>query len=219
MARYLVAHLAPGAGGCPPLLSVQGFAELHRQQVRISEHVDYALGWRVTHLDGEQVITHTGETANYHSEMIVLPESGMGLVILTNCNNGAIAQLALDRIGAGMVRLLRGQPRASQRLTFQGFYLLFNGLALLLSVLSGWSLFESVQSWRRSGPALAREGVLLVGQLVLPLALLRYLPRRFHASFRLLRLYVPDMTWWLFGLVALSLAASVVRLACRTFKR
>jgi hypothetical protein len=64
------------------------------------------------------------------------------VVVLANANNGLVAQLHLDQIAPGVLRLLLGQPEAEKRLPFAAFTLLVKSVVLLLSAGQAWA-------WRR----------------------------------------------------------------------
>lgn len=57
-------------------------------QVSVDEYLSYALGLLVERRYGIQLVLHGGDVIGYHSEMIWLPEHGVGSVILTNGDPG-----------------------------------------------------------------------------------------------------------------------------------
>lgn len=54
----------------------------------------YALGWEAGTFGGQRLISHTGSTYGFNSRTCFLPDSDLGLVVLTNLNGGG-ALLAL----------------------------------------------------------------------------------------------------------------------------
>jgi len=57
-------------------------------QVSFDQHVSYGLGLWLEHRYGIDFIYHGGDVVGYHSEMVWLPEHGVGAVILTNGDPG-----------------------------------------------------------------------------------------------------------------------------------
>ena len=86
MAHYLVAQLEHGRYGAASILSSQGIAELHQPAVQMFPGRDfyYGMGW-VDRLPNDiPVWWHDGDTDDFHAEMMIAPDSGWGVVILTN---------------------------------------------------------------------------------------------------------------------------------------
>ncbi len=176
-----------------------------------------AMGWRMQEFAGERVLQHGGEVSNYRADMLIMPGHGIGVVVLANANNGLVAQLHLDQIAPGVLRLLLGQPEAEKRLPFAAFTLLVKSVVLLLSAGQVWA-------WRRllSGRSNTRRPRMkraiftaLVGDLLAPLLLLWGVPRWSRSPRSLLRQYVPDLSSWLLTTAALLLLRGAVRLLKR----
>jgi len=223
MAGYLIAYLNEGRYGEASVLSAAGIAELHRPQVEIAPGNAYAMGWRVELWDGVRVLRHGGETANWRAEMVLLPEkSRLGIIVLTNANNGLVAQLGLDQIAAGVVKLLLGQQLQRSKLTLRRFYLLLDGAMALLTSLQIWAFVRLLRRWHQpiQGRALpfVNQAVLSLIALVLPLSLLKRIPKWADAPWSLLSLYVPDLSSWLAGISLLSFITGIMRIG-RIFLR
>jgi hypothetical protein len=86
--------------------------------VIVGENVTYGMGLMVDTKYGIQVVHHGGDLAGYHSDMIWLPDYGVGAVILTNADSGVIIRGPLLR------RLLEvlfdGKPEAEDMLKIAG---------------------------------------------------------------------------------------------------
>jgi hypothetical protein len=82
--------------------------------VIVGEDVTYGMALMVEATYGIPVVHHGGDLAGYHSDMIWLPEHGVGAVILTNADSGVIIRGPLLR------RLLEvlfdGKPEAEEAL-------------------------------------------------------------------------------------------------------
>ena len=109
MARYLAAHQNGGRLGDARLLSLAGMAELLRPGAEAgSPDAFYAMGWSVVQDGDVRVIGHTGETFDFRSTMALVPDRGMGYVLLMNADT-ALGRGRLTGIGQGVYSLLLGR--------------------------------------------------------------------------------------------------------------
>jgi CubicO group peptidase (beta-lactamase class C family) len=217
LTHYLVAQLNGGRYQDAAVLSPGGIAQLHAPAARMDAQGDaYGMGW-VSSSAGEPSIWHGGDTANFHSDLILLPAQHWGLVVLMNVN-GDLAMLsnAQGVIAQGVRRLLLGQP-APAASTFGQRYLVFDGVLGLGSALGIWSLVRLVR--RRKHPLRHRPGSVLTGialpllwEVGLPLFLLIGFPPLMQATWALTLLYFPDLGYWLLALCLLLLGPGTLRL-------
>ncbi|MGE0640872.1 MAG: serine hydrolase domain-containing protein [Thermoanaerobaculia bacterium] len=115
LAKYVEMELAKGLlpdGG--RLVSEANLLARYAPQVQVGEDVTYGMALMVDRRWGVPVVHHGGDLAGYHSDMIWLPEQGVGAVILTNGDTGYLLRGPLLR------RLLEvlfdGQPEAEAQL-------------------------------------------------------------------------------------------------------
>jgi len=115
LARYVEMELAKGMlPGGRRLVSEENLRARYQPQVIVGADVTYGMALMVDTRYGVPVVHHGGDLAGYHSDMIWLPEHGVGAVILTNGDSGVIIRGPLLR------RLLEvlfdGKPEAEQML-------------------------------------------------------------------------------------------------------
>jgi CubicO group peptidase (beta-lactamase class C family) len=111
MAVWLRLHLGEGSHEGARLLSAASVRELQRPHVRVAEledehlggdrafeptrgylgSIDYGLGWFVTEFRGRPVVFHGGGLNGQRSAVGLLPEEGIGVVILSNMQDTEIA--------------------------------------------------------------------------------------------------------------------------------
>jgi CubicO group peptidase (beta-lactamase class C family) len=112
MAHYLIAQLNDGRYGGAAVLSPSGTAELHRPAVPTG-HTDtsYGMGWFVGLVNGIPAVFHHGETFTFHSNMVLMPESHQGVVVLMNAENSLdlFTHGRMGTVAAGIASLLAGQ--------------------------------------------------------------------------------------------------------------
>lgn len=211
MARWLLLHLSDGSLDGVRVLSSAAMEILHAPSVFTKRRGSRAaMGWRVESLGDEWILRHGGEVSNFRADMLLVPGRGLGVVVLQNVNNGLVAQLGLDQVAANVMRLLLGFPLAQRKLTFSRFYLCLDLALLVLTFLQAvlWPLLTLL-----GRPSLILYIVLALDSLWPLLAFWR-LPRIVDMTWRGLRLYVPDLYWWvvIIGVVTLLLnGISVVR--------
>jgi CubicO group peptidase (beta-lactamase class C family) len=90
MARYAQLELAKGvAPDGKRLVSEENLVERRKRGVLVSEDTWYGMGLFERVAWGVPVVTHGGTLLGYHSNFYVLPEAGIGAVVLTNADPGA----------------------------------------------------------------------------------------------------------------------------------
>ncbi len=116
MIRYVQLEL--GKGVTPEgkrVVSEANLVERRKKGVQVGPDSWYGMGLFQRDASGVQVVTHGGTLLGYHSNWYALPESGVGLVILTNADPGA------QMFGPVLRRLLEvlydGQPEAARDIT------------------------------------------------------------------------------------------------------
>ena len=122
MARYLQMELANGvAPDGTRVVSAENLARTRAPRVAIPPEPGlptlfstagnhYAMGWVVDTYQGQPVLSHTGGTLGFVSEIAFLPEADLGIVILTNGGQGAAGfNFAVQ---SRLLELLFDQPAA-----------------------------------------------------------------------------------------------------------
>jgi CubicO group peptidase (beta-lactamase class C family) len=221
MTHYLVAQMNGGRYLDASLLTAGGITQLHNPTAVMNGQGDaYGMGWVISPargFQGEPSIWHGGDTANFHSDMIILPRKQVGIIVLTNVN-GNLARMtnAQGMIAQGVQNLLLGQQPTPGSMFWQR-YLLFNAALFLCSVLVLASALRLLQG--RKQP-LKRDPLSLVIKLALPLlweiglpvGILLGFPTQTQASWPLILLYFPDLGYWLLIICFLLLATGALRL-------
>jgi CubicO group peptidase (beta-lactamase class C family) len=96
--RYVQMELANGVlPDGTRYVSEQALLERRQPQVALGSTGSYGMGLIVDHTWGVPVVHHGGDLTGFHSDMMWLPEQGVGAVILTNADNGAYIRGPLQR--------------------------------------------------------------------------------------------------------------------------
>ena len=114
MLRYVAMELAEGAlpdGG--RYVGKEALLARQAPQVAVGSDASYGMGLTVDRTYGIPVVFHGGDVFGHHSDMIWLPEHGVGAVILTNGAPGFILRSAFRR--KMLEVLFDGKPEADER--------------------------------------------------------------------------------------------------------
>jgi CubicO group peptidase (beta-lactamase class C family) len=79
------------------IIGSNSLLERRIKKVSVSEHETYGMGLMVNNTYGIPVVHHGGDLIGHHSDMIWLPEQGIGAVILTNGDPGWLIRSVFQR--------------------------------------------------------------------------------------------------------------------------
>ncbi|MBP9777663.1 MAG: beta-lactamase family protein [Rickettsiaceae bacterium] len=88
MAKYLVLEMNQGVLAGNRIVSEEVILERRKPGIRASAETSYGLGLGIYNQQGLNMIGHDGGTLGFASLLFFQPESGIGMVILTNSSNG-----------------------------------------------------------------------------------------------------------------------------------
>ncbi|MCE7984452.1 MAG: class A beta-lactamase-related serine hydrolase [Caldilinea sp. CFX5] len=109
MAHYLLMHNNAGRFQGQQILSATSIVVLHTPPP--NSQSTYAMGWLADMVNGHQVLAHNGILSTFYADMVLLPESHQGFVLLYNIHSLAQDTVGFPKIKAGMIALLTGgQP-------------------------------------------------------------------------------------------------------------
>jgi CubicO group peptidase (beta-lactamase class C family) len=135
MTHYLIAHLNDGRYGEAMILLPAGIAELHRPAVPIIgiDDVFYGMGWYIAPTNGVPTVRHVGETANFHANLVLVPEGRWGIVLLMNGDSAFLGRSRIEEMITGVTSLLVGRtpPPATPLYEELFFYFVIIGIFIL----------------------------------------------------------------------------------------
>jgi CubicO group peptidase (beta-lactamase class C family) len=196
MSHYLIAQLNGGAYSQQQVLSPQGIEALHSAGPKSS----YAMGWIVHGQPGSRKIEHTGDTSNFHSNMLLLPDQQLGIVILINVS-GYSQINAINIPIEGVAAILLGQELSAAvdpPANWVSPLIPLAPLFILVIWIAGSYFF--IQRRRRKG-SLPPRGVQRLWRYYLPLAVdlilasiaWIFVPRQFLTPMETIGLFTPDI--------------------------
>lgn len=114
--RYVQMELAQGVlPNGRRYISADVLEARQAEQVRTGKHSWYGMGLDVDMRWGTPMVYHGGRLRGYRTNMAWFPEHGVGVVVLTNADNGNVLMDALPRRVAEL--MLDGEPEAQSAVT------------------------------------------------------------------------------------------------------
>jgi CubicO group peptidase (beta-lactamase class C family) len=93
MARFLQLHLNDGVADGERVLASETVELLHRQWATAHEAMPgLTFGFVERYHDGTRTLWHNGSTISFHSDLVLVPEAGLGLFVSFNGSGGAQAR-------------------------------------------------------------------------------------------------------------------------------
>jgi len=218
MTHYLIAQLNGGQYQENRVLSAPGLAQLHAAGASVGRSAAYAMGWLVSGAPGSTRLDHSGDVSNFHSNLLLLPDQQIGIVILINVN-GLNNAAALNVPIEGVAALLVGEG-LSAAVDPPVDWLTPALLLLPLLIAAVWIIgsYRGLRRWQRRGEWPGR-GWPLLWRYLLPLAIdvglagaaWMILPRQFQTPMAVISLFVPDVFLIVLLVTALGLGWAIVR--------
>lgn len=214
MSRYLAFQQT----GAPAILSPDGLETLHSSCIPATGENEYCMGWVRGPFGGLEALYHEGMAVGYYSVVVIEPNSGYGVVVLSDVNNMVIAP-PKDIAVALLEHLVNGTSlTVSHR-----FWQTYGVIDLALVVLTGlmvWSLVRLPRWGRRLAETRPRgffgwtgKVVLpVLSEFILPFIIWVFLPQ--GAGFpmwKVLGVFQPDLTAWVMLMAWLFVARGLLR--------
>ena len=203
LAHYLIAQLNDGRYGNVSVLSSKGIAAMHAPAVPTETLGGYyGMAWSVGSLDGISAVYHSGDTANYMTYLLMIPEEKLGVAVTYNMFSLFAAE-GQKQIAEGVTAIMLGkQPQAYQ--PFDRLPLMVGSVvapAILSMLWIAWMVYRFIRRQKMGLPT--RRGFLwAVWVIVLPLfvdlgllwVLLVGIPKLWEGNtLSTMALYFPDM--------------------------
>jgi CubicO group peptidase (beta-lactamase class C family) len=235
MTHFLIANLNGGRFGDISVLLPTGIAEMQRgvapkaAQISTGE-VLYAMDWAVEQIGGVNVVDKGGDLADFKTNMVLIPERGLGVVVLINANGGAgfaglFGDIRIALLPLHILELVLGQSPTvfpvNRIPTIMYGVLLFiviiqlSGMTLTLVRLRGWQSGRALPHSRRA--RVMQIGLPLIVNLAWGLLALVGIPRFFGVPLSIMQYLVPAFGYTLLVSGVVALGWSVLRTALAYF--
>lgn len=214
MTHYLSAYINGGKYKNTSLLSEKSITEMFEPAAKIKENQYYGMGWKINLDKGKTIIRHDGDTANFHADMIILPDLKSGIVILNNMN--LLWLPIVNNIPEGVENIVAGNEPTNKLLNTVTVNIIFGVIyaAIVFQIL--WTLVR-IKRWRNQ----LKQGKKKLRQMLIPLIILDFLvpitillcfPKFFGATWSIALLYLPDFSYVLIIMSACFLIIGIIKL-------
>ncbi len=218
MTHYVISQLNSGRYDGTAVLSSAGIEELHRPAVLTPEEdTSYGMGWFVGPRNDIPAIHHQGETFNFHSNVVLTPQSERGVIVLMNAED-SLDLFVSGRMGTladGVTSLLEGRepPSPPSNMPIFIVYALLFALLVLQArgiAKSAVALHRGDVRPRRLGPWW-RVGLTLFVSLLWAAFVLILVPKQLGLPLSVLATGFPDLVYLLLVSALVALGWAVVK--------
>lgn len=114
MARYVSCELRNGLNERgEQVVSRDNLLARRRSAIKIDGKTSYGLGLMMTEQQGLAQVTHGGNTLGFSADMVIFPDHGIGMVVLSNLR---AANLFLSAVGQRLIEILFGAETRAEAL-------------------------------------------------------------------------------------------------------
>ena len=148
MSHFLISQFNEGQYGDYHLLSAKSVASMQVSGTDRGREGGYGFGWVIAPVGDVPSVWHDGVNNNYHSLLLMQPQSRRGVVILMNSFNIVAYESAYKEIESGVARLMAGMEPDPSAQTLVSLYLKID---LVLAVLLTLALLPLIRMkrWHR----------------------------------------------------------------------
>ncbi|MCP3905774.1 MAG: serine hydrolase [Planctomycetes bacterium] len=94
MAKWIRLLLREGRQGDDVLISTERLKEMWTSQIEVTGDVGAGMGWMLSTINGRRLVSHHGGFGGYSACVALLPEEGLGCVLLANARATTLPALA-----------------------------------------------------------------------------------------------------------------------------
>ncbi|SOC13426.1 CubicO group peptidase (beta-lactamase class C family) [Ureibacillus xyleni] len=142
MGKYLLMYMNKGTLAGQKLVSEKGIQTLQTASETAEMYLDdeffghYAMGWWQRKVQGTVVIGHSGDLLSAaRTDMYIIPEKKIGVVILTNTNTGTFAPGDSHISTDGVISILLGkEPQVGETQSYKFYYMIFDMIVIITLV-------------------------------------------------------------------------------------
>jgi hypothetical protein len=214
MTHYLSAYIDGGKYKNISVLSEKSISEMFKPAAKIKENQYYGMGWKISLDNGKTIIRHDGDTANFHADMIILPDLKSGIVILNNMN--LLWLPVVNDIPKGVENIVSGIEPTNKLLNTVIVNIIFGVIyaAIIFQIL--WTLVR-IKRWRiqlKQGSKKLRQILipLIILDFLIPIIILLCFPKFFGATWSIALLYLPDFSYVLIIMSICFLIIGIIKL-------
>ncbi len=107
LGRFMRVLFAGGQGGEGPILSRQSLEAMWAPQGRVGGEAGYGLGFRLFDVEGHRAVGHGGAIYGFSTELLALPDEGLGVVVVSSLDGSGEVVSRLAGIALRMMLAAR----------------------------------------------------------------------------------------------------------------
>ncbi len=147
LSHFLVSQLNDGNYENLSLLSPTSVASMQTPGIERNQGGGYGFGWVIAPVGDIPAIWHDGVNANFHSLLLMQPETRRGVVVLMNAFGIVAYESSYKELEEGIVRLLAGQAPIESSQSLGTVYFMIDAVLILILALV-FSPFLRILKWR-----------------------------------------------------------------------
>jgi hypothetical protein len=154
---------------------------------------------------------------NYSSAMFLLPESGIGICLLTNSNDYLVGNGIMDKVFLNIIKIMTGEePDQVNGTSYLLKHLLYDGIYLVLMIFSLLPLLR-IRKWKKRWESTKsyRWLVWFIGIHVMVPSLTFLFPFIVRTPFSVIKGFLPDLYWILIFFTVLLYGTGIYKLLLR----
>ncbi len=193
MGKYLQMYLNGGKGIVDPKSINTMFYD--NVYVKADTPYYYGMGWTLYKNYSEPVLAHTGLVENFMSNMFILPDSGIGIAVLTNTNDYFVTNSEIHALSTSIALMLLGdEPIQVTSSKYWRYHLFFDGIYLIVLLIALIPFIFLLKNGKKIAKAKKYKTIIktIILHIIVPTILLLIPQIIAGMPLWLVRNYVPD---------------------------
>lgn len=195
MSNYMIMQINNGIFKGKEIIDNGRLQQMHSQQVSIDDLNYYGMGWVIGKINNVNTISYDGSIKNYRSNLIIIPNRNISIVVMSNCNSMLLGSDIVSLVSSGIVSIIDGKD-AKEVSKFPNSYWIINLVFLLIILISiAPFIFIKVTFKRKMMPNFLKRGVMIITILnfMLPILSLIYITSILGSSWFYIFRYALDV--------------------------
>lgn len=202
MEKYLQIYLRGGDN----ILSSESIDRMFYDNVPAGDGTYYGMGWNyVTEMFSKPILMHSGLVENYTSNMFIIPEKGIAVIVLVNMNDYLVGNNLLGNV----VLPLLGEPKQELPNLYLILHAVIDAIYLAIFFISIYSVV-TLKKWKTKTAKKKLFVSDILRHMILPILLLAILPIM-ATPYKVAWLFAKDLTLVIIINAVLLLAVGVYK--------
>ncbi len=202
MEKYLQMYLNDGQ----TIISPESVNSMFYDNVPVDDGTCYGMGWNyVPNMFSKPMLMHAGLVENYTSNMFIIPEKGIAVVVLVNMND----YLVCNNLIGNIIAPLLGEEKQELPNLYVIFHIIIDTVYLLLFFIGIYSL-ATLKKWKTKAENKQLFVLDIIRHIIFPILLLS-IPMIIGTPQKVLWLFVKDLSIVIITSAALLITVGVYK--------